>query len=475
MSTTKKIKYPSGLRIYRTFDKTSEVWTIDNRALSIAEFTLDIGDSSNCTLDNAPGETTQTVVVPSKQRSEEIYITKTFPWSLELKFSLTETPLPFEEQKSALDQFKVEWNEKVEVSEKYFKKIPYEVLTQQQIADEMAKLGQENFIDPHFPPRDTSLYNVVEDQYPFNFIVHWRRPHEFMNNPVVFEDDIDPNDIRQGSLGDCWFLSALSSLAERPAMVRRLFVTQEYNKEGIYQIRMCKNGEWVTVTVDDYIPCRYKGGPMFSRGVGNELWVMLVEKAYAKIHGSYHALTSGSAQHSLADLSGCPTEHISFPKEKEDYEDIEEEAEEIYEKLLEAAQKGHLICTSTHGVDESTEDESPEVEEGLVSGHVYSIIRVREGLGVKLLNIRNPWGEFEWNGAWGNESEEWTEEMKEEFDPILGANDGSFWMCLEDFMMKFNDIAICKIQNYDEIRFKGKFLKVKSKDESHEFALSKFY
>ena len=60
----------------------------------------------------------------------------------------------------------------------------------------------------------------------------------------VFGDGIDPNDIIQGGLGDCWFLSALSSLAENPKLIERLFVTKEYNETGIYKVRVCKNGEW---------------------------------------------------------------------------------------------------------------------------------------------------------------------------------------------------------------------------------------
>jgi calpain-15 len=72
--------------------------------------------------------------------------------------------------------------------------------------------------------------------------------------PKLFEETIDPNDIRQGSLGNCWFLAAIASLAENPALVRRLFITDEYNEFGIYQLRICKNGEWVVVTIDDYVP-----------------------------------------------------------------------------------------------------------------------------------------------------------------------------------------------------------------------------
>ena len=52
--------------------------------------------------------------------------------------------------------------------------------------------------------------------------------------PNVFYETIEPNDIRQGALGDAWFMSALACLAERPALVERLFVTKEVNQKGIY-------------------------------------------------------------------------------------------------------------------------------------------------------------------------------------------------------------------------------------------------
>lgn len=107
----------------------------------------------------------------------------------------------------------------------------------------------------------------MNDEYPYQNVVHWRRPVEFMSKtkPIeMFSEGIDPNDIKQGSLADCWILSAAACLAERPKLIERLFITKEVNDMGLYKIRLCKNGEWVVVTVDDYIPCFYNGGPMFS-------------------------------------------------------------------------------------------------------------------------------------------------------------------------------------------------------------------
>ena len=50
----------------------------------------------------------------------------------------------------------------------------------------------------------------------------------------------------------------------------------------------------------------------YSRAAGNQLWVPLVEKAYAKAHGSYHAISGGWISEGLLDLTGCPTETIEL-------------------------------------------------------------------------------------------------------------------------------------------------------------------
>lgn len=167
---------------------------------------------------------------------------------------------------------------------------------------------------------------------------------------------------------------------------------------------------------------------MFSRSNNNEMWVMLMEKAYAKLHGSYQALSQGFTKHAMIDLTGCPTEFREIPREKDNFDDVEDFANELFDYLMNADEEGHLILTETSGTDEITEGDGPGAGAGLVSGHAYSIIQVKEGDGVKLLNIRNPWGQFEWNGAWSDNSPEWTDEMKELFNPVFDANDGSFWM-----------------------------------------------
>lgn len=43
------------------------------------------------------------------------------------------------------------------------------------------------------------------------------------------------------------------------------------------------------------------------------------------------------------------------------------------------------------------------------------------------MNIRNPWGTFEWDGDWKDNDKKWTDQMKAALNPVFG-DDGTFWM-----------------------------------------------
>ena len=73
------------------------------------------------------------------------------------------------------------------------------------------------------------------------------------NNTFLFKNGIDPSDIGQGSLGDCWLLAAIACLAEHQDALRKLFIDREINPRGYYKLRLfhAAKEKWVTVGVDD--------------------------------------------------------------------------------------------------------------------------------------------------------------------------------------------------------------------------------
>ena len=74
---------------------------------------------------------------------------------------------------------------------------------------------------------------------------------------------------------------------------------------GAYGVKLCKDGMWKCIVIDDCFPIS-SGHMAFSKARRGQLWVALIEKAMAKLHGSFAAIESGSMSEGLALLTGWP-------------------------------------------------------------------------------------------------------------------------------------------------------------------------
>ena len=86
----------------------------------------------------------------------------------------------------------------------------------------------------------SSIYNP-EEQFPFDEEIIWKRAKDFLmqangQRPLVLSDTIEPKDLVTGKLGNAWFTSALACLVEKPALLKKLFITQDYQSDGIYKV-----------------------------------------------------------------------------------------------------------------------------------------------------------------------------------------------------------------------------------------------
>ena len=120
------------------------------------------------------------------------------------------------------------------------------------------------------------------------------------------------------------------------------------------------------VVVDDYFPyCTHKDDWAFSRSnASKEIWVLLIEKAWAKIYGSYQRIEAGTTGEALPALCGAPAEFI-FHAEKKDLIDI-------WQKIRNSDLKNFIIATAVES-SHLHKDSDDMKKVGLVDAHAYSL------------------------------------------------------------------------------------------------------
>ncbi|GBG24010.1 Calpain [Hondaea fermentalgiana] len=298
----------------------------------------------------------------------------------------------------------------------------------------------------------------------------------FCDEGALFLDGVSANDVIQGRLGDCWLLSGMSVLASRPDLLAKVFwkstsvgFERKMRKYGFRVCRFFKDHEWFFVIIDDRLPIFAKSGkPVFAHCKDrNELWVSLLEKAYAKLHGSYDALIGGYVDGALRDLTGLACEelvlregHTGFhPKYAAWIRDGT-----LWNRCNEYANEWGCMMGCSIQPDprdlKAGKVEQKVGDTGLMSRHAYALIdvglvRTKDDGDVKLVRLRNPWGFGEWTGPWSDESPEFKRNLKalqNVFDrpicerkgvpstilPVNGnARDGTFFMTWEDWTRYF--------------------------------------
>ncbi|XP_060755059.1 calpain-9 [Neoarius graeffei] len=294
------------------------------------------------------------------------------------------------------------------------------------------------FEDPDFPAKDSSLF--YSQSVPVSF--EWKRPGEICQNPKFIVGGATRTDICQGQLGDCWLLAAIASLTLHEELLARVILPEQsfdHSYAGIFHFQFWQHNQWLDVIVDDRLPC-VRNKPVFLHSAeNNEFWSALLEKAYAKLNSSYEALKGGSTLEAMEDFTGGVGEIYETKKAPGD----------LFTILKKALDRRSMMGCSID-ITSSAESEA-QTSSGLVKGHAYSITGLEEvnyrGGKVRLIRIRNPWGQVEWNGPWSDNSREWSIIDKADKTRLLenATDDGEFWMEFEDFKVNYDRVELCNL------------------------------
>ncbi|XP_073454790.1 calpain-2 catalytic subunit-like [Aquarana catesbeiana] len=298
------------------------------------------------------------------------------------------------------------------------------------------------FEDPYFPAQPKSLgYNKLGPRSPDTVGIQWKRPQEICNVPQFICENMKWTDICQGQLGNCWFLAAAASLTVYPRLLERVVPPQQSFQEGyagIFHFQFWQYGKWVDVVIDDRLPTKHNELVFVSSEQKTEFWPALLEKAYAKLNGSYEGLDGGWVNEAFVDFTGGLDESV----------DLKRPPPNLFHIIQSAVEKRSLMGTSIN-IEDPNEMEL-RTPEGLVKGHAYSVIGVSEvehnGRKIPLIQLRNPWGQVEWNGLWSDNSPMWSlldNSLKDKLH--VKREDGDFWMQMDDFMRHFDTLEICNL------------------------------
>ncbi len=457
------------------------------KTMNVVDFEVYLNQSENIELENKEGDElrTKNSIMPFETKIVAKVILKD-NWKLKSKFKLTMGIPDKSIQSKYIEKDEQNLKNHIEEAEKKLKNIPFEFLTPEEVNNQLNNLNIK-FIDLDFQPIDNSVINVKYDENLKNFlefINHWRHPSEFINNEFNENKDSDlslrifnkdkepePNDIKQGLIPCNHLDSALSSLAEKYNLIKRLFKTEFYNENGIYQIKLCINGEWTTVVIDDYFPCIPLSSPLVTRSQSNELWILILEKALAKVFDCYYNLTFINISDFLLTLTGCPSfsyniENIQGEEKKELFNKIKNYV--IEKKYLVIALSKMPEIDNNNNMEEQNEDDNSLT----VPNFGYTIIDVKTKFRPNLIVLRKVWYDEKKEAN----IENYLNNLINDYPSIISEiNDSNLILTFKDFLKEFGSLAVCFTKNWEEVHLRGKFVKIGDNIDNSQVVLSKWY
>ena len=288
----------------------------------------------------------------------------------------------------------------------------------------------------------------------------WKRARDIFNNEkyLLFSKNISPKNIIQGSIGNCYFLTIVSGLTKFPSLIYQLFNYLSVTENCFYELYLNINNKISKIYLDDYFPYNIRKNKLvFCKSFNNEIWLMLLEKAWAKIKGSYYNMDNGSPFDVLKSLllSSNSKEDFSYDFHSLNDDNKKNKIWDIMVNNVNKNDNSFMICLSKGNL--KNKKKLNNLNYSIVENHFYNIINVFEEEGKKFLLIRNPWGfNLKNKNYYKNKndlefiidnSEEYIEE-KEKEDNLSSLEEGEFIIDFNYFCYLFEEIQIYEIKKF---------------------------
>lgn len=223
----------------------------------------------------------------------------------------------------------------------------------------------------------------------------------------LFVDSINFDDVVQGSIGDCYLAASLSAVAHaNPDIIKNAI---KDNGDNTFTVRFYENGREVKINVDGDMPQSAMGTARYAKSrTGNELWVGLLEKAYAQWKGGYDAIGNGGT--SQAVIGALTGKYVAFTSSTT--------LDAVYANVKRGAENHKPMAAPTRPTDSGTDYSGT----GVYANHMYTVLGASEEGGQKYIQLRNPWGRSEHGSD--------------------GKDDGIFKMKLEDFGRLYGGVNV---------------------------------
>jgi hypothetical protein len=191
---------------------------------------------------------------------------------------------------------------------------------------------------------------------------------------------ISGDDPLQGAVGDCYFVSSLSAVAQNhPELIKNNI---KANADGTYTVTFFERADMgkpatpVKITVDGAMPTKAGQLEYISSRDAGDVWPQIYEKAYAAWKGGYGAIEGGMGANALEALTGA----------KPGFAPDADPAATFAQLKAACAQKGCVVALSQpYGSD----------VKGVISDHAYTVLGTSEKDGKQFVQLRNPWGQSE--------------------------------------------------------------------------------